>query len=123
MRHLSFCFRFLAAVQIALFSFSPSYGQAQQPVDHSIYLAAPHLPAIKKFEGAGEPFTYDGGTYKFDETIIKAWQAKYPKEYPAYLSAMDSLIKSTDTAKLAAPMKAVYSKLVAQLAMIKKVNN
>lgn len=93
------------------------------PIDESIAVAAPHLPAIQQFEGTGDSFKYKKNTYQYDERILKTWIQTYPEEFSNYCIAMKALLKDTRKASLSPIMKAIYTDLKAQYFMIKKITN
>jgi hypothetical protein len=98
-----------------------SYAQnVPKPIDADIAIAAPHLPAVAKFDGSGTSFQYGNQFYKYDVSTIKEWIKTYPDEFPKYSIAMQALIKDTKASALPTGMQTIYYDLQAQYNMILK---
>lgn len=106
-----------------IFSIDPNSYNPYKPIDETIALAAPHLPAVVKFEGLGVSFKYKNQVYLYDADIIKEWISQYPQEFANYNVAMESLIKETKVSKLPKNMQAIFTDLRAQYLLIKKTTN
>lgn len=93
------------------------------PKNHPIAVAAPHLPAIMRYDGTGSKFYASDLVYKNKEnhSILREWMKNYPAEVVAYKTAIASYLKSTNPSVLSGSEKELYSDLKAQSIMISQI--
>ncbi len=117
--------RLMPLTGIMLFWFATlSWSQpVSLPKSHPIAVAAPHLPAIMRYDGAGSKFYAGDLVYKNEEnhSNLKEWMKNYPAEVAAYKTAVALYLKSTNPAVLFNSEKELYSDLKAQSLMISQI--
>lgn len=113
----------LIICMLVVCSATASYAQNKvKPIDDAIAIAAPHLPAVEKFNGSGTSFQYEKQAYKYDEKPIKEWITAYPNEFQKYNVAIQKLIKETKLSDLSPGMQSIYTDLKAQYKMVLKMH-
>ena len=101
--------------------FITSYGQdASFREANPLAKAAPHLPKMVRYNGAGREFHGAKYSYNADATkaAIKAWIKTYPEEVAKYKSAASEFFKKTDEKTLSGKDQEHFYDLKSQWLMI-----
>lgn len=117
--------RIIATTVIMVLGFS-LVGWSQSvllPSDHPIAIAAPHLPALLKYDGVGKAIYGDKYSYKREENMvnIKEWIRNYPEEVTKYKAAINEYLKHADPSLLSGNDKELYHELKSQWMMVSQM--
>lgn len=90
--------------------------------NHPVAVAAPHLPAIIRYNGVGQKFYGEKNVYNADQNNakLKGWMKAYSGELAKYKVAISKYLESTDESKLSTKEAELYYDLKTQWMMIRQ---